>query len=164
MSLPDLKDKCKVYNCLPLHLNYISKKQFRKTDPENGLKFAPIWIRALSAEDWKPRGVSVPRVQPYGGVLRDQSSGSLFVLSSTVSRQVSRPCDLQQIFQVKCCGGHPKAKNEASNRAIYREDSTLKNTRDSKWLHSTSDFPGSAMNLIGSAKQDSINPEPGERE
>lgn len=96
--------------------------------------------------------------------LIDQSSGSLFVLLSTVSRQGSRPCDLRQIFQVKCSGGHPKAKNEASNRAIYRKDSSLKNMRDSKWLHSTSDFPGGAMNLIGGAKQDSINPEPGERE
>ena len=47
-SWPD--GKCEECNRLPLHFNYVSKKQFRKTDLENGLKLAPTGSRALSAE------------------------------------------------------------------------------------------------------------------
>lgn len=44
-----------------------------------------------------------------------------------VPRKGSRPSDLWHIYEVKCHSDHPEVKDEACNRAIFRENSSSKN-------------------------------------
>ena len=78
-------DKSKECSYLPFHLNCISKKYFRKTDLENGLKLAPIGSRLLSDEkDRKSHNIENQEragaiwAWPNGRVFKEGSSVSLF--------------------------------------------------------------------------------------
>lgn len=151
-SWPD--GKCKECSCLPLHLNYISKKEFRKTDLQNGLQLAPTGSRALSAEkDWKSsntenQGEPVP--PGCSPVVVSLEIGLQFLIlpsSSVASGKGSRPSDFDRFWgQVSWW---PSQYKEGGNMAIRRENSSSKTRREREWPHSTSDFLVRGINLTG---------------
>lgn len=131
-SWPD--GKCEQCNRLPLRFNYISKKQFRKIDLENGLKLAPTGSRALSAEkDWKSSNVG-NQGEPVPPAL------SPVAMSLEVGLQFGF-CPLH-LWPLEKAAGHltwtfwgqvPQWQcqdKEGGNRAIRRENSSSKPRRD----------------------------------